>query len=75
MDARLVFVVPSPVTASALTRTVTSWPKVKKPTYQPTAAELKEDLDIDATPEEVAETVMESVAVYESDDEKSRPSD
>ena len=49
--------------------------KVKKPTYQPTVVELKEYLSIDATPEEVAEAVMESVAVYENDDEKSHPLD
>ncbi len=46
--------------------------KVKPSTYQPTAAELAEDLSVDATPEEVAEAVMESVAVYENDDEKSQ---
>ena len=40
---------------------------VKPPTYQPTAAELKEDLSLDATPEELAEAVLESVAVYEKD--------
>ena len=41
--------------------------EVKPPTYQPTAAELAEDLSIDATPEELAEAVLETTPMYKKD--------
>ena len=41
--------------------------EVKPPTYQPTAAELAEDLSIEATPEELAEAILETTPVYKED--------
>ena len=41
--------------------------EVQPPTYQPTAAELAEDLSINATPEELAKAVLETTSVYKKD--------
>ena len=42
--------------------------KVKPHSYQPTAAELDEDLSIDADPDDLARAVLHRVVVEETDD-------
>ena len=41
---------------------------IRPPSYQPKKAELKEDVSVDATPEDVRAALMRSVAIEESDD-------
>ena len=43
--------------------------KVKPHTYQPKKAELEADADIEATPEELARALMQSVIVQGTEDE------
>ena len=43
--------------------------KVKHHSYQPSKAELEEDMSIDATPQELARRLMQQVTVQETLDE------
>ena len=41
---------------------------IRPPSYQPSKAEIEEDVSVDATPEAVRAALMRSVVVKESDD-------